>query len=244
MKGYAITDIGKVRSENQDRARYAENSAPAFGVLAVCDGMGGANAGSIASETALDAFVGCVSAHLANRKDKMPLNDIILAGAERANTAVYEHSLADLACEGMGTTLVAALVTAKSCRVVNVGDSRAYLISGGAITQVTRDHSFVEDLVDRGIIGREEARTHPRRNIITRAVGVEPSVECDIFAPKFKKNDILLLCSDGLFNTVTDGEMLETVLQYKEPQKAARALLDLALGRDARDNISIGLLRK
>lgn len=244
MKGYAITDIGTVRSENQDRVRYTENGSPMFGILAVCDGMGGANAGSIASETAVDTFVGCVSAHLTNRKSKMPLDDIILDGAERANAAVYEHSLTDLSCEGMGTTLVAALVTAKSCRVVNVGDSRAYLISGGTITQVTRDHSFVEDLVERGIIRREEARTHPRRNIITRAVGVEPSVECDVFAPKFKKNDILLLCTDGLSNTVTDEELLEIVLHCKELQKAAQALLDLALERGARDNVSIGLLRK
>lgn len=244
MKGYAITDIGKVRSENQDRVRYAENVSPAFGVLAVCDGMGGANAGSIASETAVDTFVDNVSAHLVNRKDKLPLDEVILEGAGRANAVVYERSVSDLACEGMGTTLAAALVTAKSCRVVNVGDSRVYLISGGTIRQITRDHSFVEDLVERGIIRREEARTHPRKNIITRAVGVEPTVECDVFAPKVKKNDILLLCSDGLSNTVTDEELLDTVVQNKDLPKVAQALLELALERGAPDNVTIGLLRK
>ena len=244
MKGFAITDIGKVRSENQDSVRYAENASPAFGILAVCDGMGGANAGSIASATAVDSFVACVFAHLSNRKDKTKLDDAVLEAVERANDEVYTHSLADLACEGMGTTLVAALVTAKSCRIVNVGDSRAYLISGGAITQLTRDHSFVEDLVERGIITREEARTHPRKNIITRAVGVEPTVESDVFSPKLKKNDVLLLCSDGLTNTVTDAELLGTVSQCKDLSKAAQTLLDLALQRGAPDNVTVGLLRK
>lgn len=244
MKGYAITDIGKVRSENQDSVRYTENVSPAFGILAVCDGMGGANAGSIASATALDIFVGRVSAHLANRRDKTKLDNAVLEAVDEANAVVYEHSLADLACEGMGTTLVAALVTAKSCRVVNVGDSRAYLISSDTITQVTRDHSFVEDLVERGIISRADARTHPRKNIITRAVGVEPTVECDVFAPKLKKNDLLLLCSDGLTNAVADEELLETVSQCKDLEKAAQALLDLALQRGAPDNVTVGLLRK
>ena len=244
MKGYAITDIGKVRSENQDSVRYADNASPAFGILAVCDGMGGANAGSIASAAALDTFVDCVSGHLANRRDRTKLDDAVREAVEEANAAVYEHSLADPACEGMGTTLVAALVTSKSCRIVNVGDSRAYLISGGTIAQLTRDHSFVEDLVERGIISRAEARTHPRKNIITRAVGVEPAVECDVFAPKLKKNDTLLLCSDGLSNTVTDDELLAVVSQNKDLSRAAQALLALALERGAPDNVTVGLLRK
>ena len=244
MKGYAITDIGRVRSENQDSVRYTENAAPAFRILVVCDGMGGAKAGSIASATAADCFVACVSAHVGNRKDKTKLDNVVNEAVEQANAVVYERSLADLSCEGMGTTLVAALVTAKSCRVVNVGDSRAYLLSSGTITQITRDHSFVEDLVERGIIRREEARTHPRKNIITRAIGVEPNVECDIFSPKLKKNDVLLLCSDGLTNTVTDEELLEIVSQNKDLAKAAQALLDLALQRGAPDNVTIGLLRK
>lgn len=244
MKGYTITDIGRVRSENQDRVRYMENAFPSFAILAVCDGMGGANAGSIASQTAVDTFTDCVAAHLANRRDKLSLSDAVQEGVILANERVYERSLTDLACEGMGTTLVAALVTAKSCRVVNVGDSRAYLLSGGSIVQITRDHSFVEDLVERGIIRREEARNHPRKNIITRAVGVEPSVECDIFSPKLKKNDILLLCSDGLSNVVTDEELLSAVSGRRELSRAAQTLLELALERGAPDNITMGLLRR
>lgn len=244
MKGYTITDIGKVRSENQDSVRYTENASPAFGLLAVCDGMGGAKAGSVASMTAVDTFIQCVAGHMANRRDKTPLDDAVRDGAMQANAIVYERSLADLACEGMGTTLVAALVTTKSCRVVNIGDSRAYLISGGTITQVTRDHSFVEDLVERGIINREEARTHPRKNIITRAVGVEPIVECDVFSLKLKRGDVLLLCSDGLSNQVTDEEMLGAVSQNKELAYAAQVLVSLALERGAPDNVTVGLLRK
>lgn len=242
MKGYTITDIGKVRSENQDCVRFIQNTLPTYGVLALCDGMGGAKAGSIASDIALTSFISQVTDSITDKKNN--ISEFVRAAVERANKQVFERSASDPACEGMGTTLVAAVVRGKECCVVNVGDSRAYLISGGEITQITRDHSFVEEMVGRGSITREQARNHPRRNIITRALGVDATVDCDIFTPEFKRNDILLLCSDGLSNTLSDIEIFDTVKNNKSLADIGKVLLDLALSRGAPDNVTVGLLRK
>ncbi|MGI5984242.1 MAG: Stp1/IreP family PP2C-type Ser/Thr phosphatase [Clostridiales bacterium] len=244
MKGYTITDIGKVRSENQDCVRFIQNSLPSYGVLALCDGMGGAKAGSVASNIALTSFTTHVTDYLSDKKNKDDILELVRAAVEQANKCVYDRGTTDTACEGMGTTLVAAVVKGKDCCIANVGDSRAYLISGGEILQITRDHSFVEEMVGRGSITREQARTHPRRNLITRALGVDESVVCDIFTPEFKKNDLLLLCSDGLSNTLSDKEILDVAVGNKNLSDIAKELLDLALLRGAPDNVTVGLLRK
>ena len=244
MKTYTITDVGKVRSENQDCIRFVSNTLPSFGILALCDGMGGAKAGSVASEIALSAFISRTVENLTLRKPKAPLDESAADAVSYANTCVFERSTCDNECAGMGTTLVAAIIKGRQCCIANVGDSRAYLISNGEIAQITRDHSFVEDMVDRGSITREQARNHPRKNVITRALGAEETVECDCFSPTFKKNDLLLLCSDGLSNTLTDEEILEISKRCKNLADMAKELLDLALSRGAPDNVTVGLLRK
>lgn len=245
MKGYTITDIGKVRSENQDSVRFVQNdSLQALGILALCDGMGGAQAGSLASNIALGAFIDKVTKSLNDKKNNQTLAEMSKNAAEYANTCVFARSAADAACEGMGTTLVAAVVKSRSCCVVNVGDSRAYLIHEGEITQITRDHSFVEEMVSRGSITREQAKNHPRKNVITRAIGAEPEVECDVYTPNFKKNDLLLLCSDGLSNTLSDEEILELATRNEDLSDICSELVDLALSRGAPDNVTVGLLRK
>lgn len=245
MKAYTITDIGKVRSENQDSVRFVQSEAvPALGILALCDGMGGAQAGSLASNIAISSFIDSVTKSLAGVKNPPKLSELVKDAAEYANTCVYARGTTDRACEGMGTTLVAAVVKNRSCCIVNVGDSRAYLIRGGEITQLTRDHSFVEEMVSRGSITREQAKNHPRKNVITRAIGVEPTVECDVYSPSFKKNDLLLLCSDGLSNTLTDEELLELAQRSKALSDIGNELVDLALSRGAPDNVTVGLLRK
>ena len=244
MKGYTITDVGKVRSENQDCVRYFRNPSPSFAVLVLCDGMGGAKAGKIASEIALSSFTSEISTRLSDKKIREDIDAAARFSAIAANELVYNRSSSDLSCEGMGTTLVAAVVRGKECCIANVGDSRAYLISGGQITQITRDHSFVEEMVGKGAITREQARNHPRKNIITRALGVEKAVVCDTFTPELKRNDLLLLCSDGLSNTLSDAEILEIVKGKKELSDIAQELLDMALSRGAPDNVTIGLLRK
>lgn len=244
MKSYTITDVGKVRSENQDCVRFVQNLMPSFGIIALCDGMGGAKAGSVASGEALSAFTEKLTEFLLDKKSRKKLIDRTRLAAEYANEVVYESAATNEEYYGMGTTLVAAVVRGRQCAVVNVGDSRAYLIADGEITQITNDHSFVADMVKRGSITLEQARNHPRKNVITRALGVEPEVECDVFSPSFKKNNILLLCSDGLSNTLTDEEILEIILRYKSLEDMGKDLLDLALTRGAPDNVTVGLLQK
>jgi len=244
MKGYTITDIGKVRSENQDCVRFVQNAMPSFGVLALCDGMGGARAGSIASEIALTSFISKVTENLSDKKNKGNISEIVREVVEQSNSLIFERGRSDLQCEGMGTTLVAAIIKGKESYVVNVGDSRAYLIAAGKIEQITHDHSFVEEMIGRGSITREAARNHPRKNIITRALGAEETVKCDIFEPKLSNNDLLLLCSDGLSNTLSDEEILEISKSNKNLSDIGKELLDLALSRGAPDNVTIGLLRK
>ena len=244
MKGYTITDIGKVRSENQDCVRFVQNAMPSFGVLALCDGMGGARAGSIASEIALTSFISKVTEDLSDKKNKDKISEKVREAVEQANNLIIERGKRDSKCEGMGTTLVAAIIKGKENYVVNVGDSRAYLISDGKIEQITHDHSFVEEMIGRGSITREAARNHPRKNIITRALGAEETVMCDIFEPELAKNDLLLLCSDGLSNTLSDEEILEISKNNKNLSDIGKELLDLALSRGAPDNVTVGLLRK
>lgn len=244
MKGYTITDAGKVRSENQDCVRFFQNTTPSYAILVLCDGMGGAKSGRVASEIALSSFTTEISGHLSDKKRKESLAAAARFAATEANDQIFKRASTDKSCEGMGTTLVAAIVKGKESCIVNVGDSRAYLISNGEITQITRDHSFVEEMVGKGTITREQARNHPRKNIITRALGVDKVVLCDTFTPEFKKNDMLLLCSDGLSNTLSDSEILEIVKSKKELPDLGRELLDMALSRGAPDNVTVGLLRK
>lgn len=244
MKGYTITDVGKVRSENQDCVRFIQNAIPSYAILALCDGMGGAKAGSVASEIALSSFTTQVTEHLSDKKAKESLTEMVCRAAAQANACVFERGSSDQTCEGMGTTLVAAIVKGKECCVANIGDSRGYLISGGEITQITRDHSFVEEMVGKGKITREQARNHPKKNIITRALGAEKTVACDTFSIELKRNDLLLLCSDGLSNTLTDEEIRDIVKSKKNLADIGKELLDMALSRGAPDNVTVGLLRK
>ena len=244
MKGYTITDVGKVRNENQDCVRFIQNTKPACAILALCDGMGGARAGSVASEIALTSFTTQVIEDLSDKKNSGNIIDMASSAVSIANDRVYERSSTDKSCEGMGTTLVAAIIKGKECCVVNVGDSRAYLISGGEISQITRDHSFVEEMINKGKITREQARNHPKKNIITRALGAEKTVISDTFLLELKRNDLLLLCSDGLSNTLSDTEILDIVKNKSNLDDIGKELLDMSLSRGAPDNVTVGLLRK
>lgn len=230
MNFWSMTDIGTVRNDNQDSMRV-EWLDEAAALAVVCDGMGGAKAGSTASRMAVDEFVRAVKA--GGRRD---WPETLLQAVRRANKSVFEASLRDPRYEGMGTTLVSALVTPERIFIVNVGDSRCYQILEGEISQITRDHSLVEDLLDQGNITREQARVHPQKNLITRALGVERSVKADIFE-RPNQGGYLLLCSDGLSNIVTDEELRwEVVAEDKE--SCCRRLLHLALERGAPDNVT------
>ncbi len=240
----AITDKGRVRKENQDSCYIYREEEHDLALLLVCDGMGGHNAGNVASSLAATVFAGEVKEGLANARVTGGFCNLMKGALRTANSAVYELGVTEPTCRGMGTTLVSAIVLGDDATVLNVGDSRAYHISADTIRRVTRDHSVVEDMVERGDITREESRTHPSKNLITRAVGTSPEVMADFFSVRLRQGDTLLLCSDGLSNTVTEEEMLFTVMGSSSVELAGRELMRLALERGAPDNVTAALYRR
>jgi protein phosphatase len=172
------------------------------------------------------------------------VTDSIKSAVEAANDAVYTKSVTAHECSGMGTTMVGAVVKDDDVTVFNVGDSRAYLIRQRSIKRITVDHSVVEELVQRGDITREQSVRHPSRNLITRAIGTEPDVECDIFFPKLRAGDYLLLCSDGLTNVVSEKEIMDEVIKGGPPDNCCERLVETVLKRGAPDNVTIVLFRK
>lgn len=242
MNVWTITDTGVVRQQNQDACRV-EVLSPEQVLLMVCDGMGGARAGNIASELAVGAFGDAVLERLNDPERAGDPGAVLIESVEAANRVVCHRANTDPACLGMGTTLVAALVTDRTCYVVNVGDSRAYLASADGIRRITRDHSLVEDLVERGEITPDQARTHPQKNLITRALGAMETAKADLFKEPHVPGSFLLLCSDGLSNVVTDQEILYEIIHGGEPSDCCKRLLDTALQRGAPDNVTAVLLQ-
>ena len=242
MELWGITDRGAVRRQNQDAYQAGLIGSDSLGFAVVCDGMGGALAGNVASTMALRCFWDSVTDRCAAGLPNDP--ESVLRGAlDAANEAVFHRSCQDRDCQGMGTTLVSVLTNGQRAWVLNVGDSRCYLADGESIRQVSRDHSLVELLVARGEITPEQARSHPRKNLITRALGVESRVAPDVFALDCPAGGYFLLCSDGLSNQVTGQEILYEILYGGTPDTCPRRLLDIALKRGAPDNVTAVLLR-
>lgn len=243
MRGSGVTDKGMVRAENQDCYQLEIMNDGRRAIAVLCDGMGGAQAGSVASSIAAESFMAHIKACFASGDaEEGALKSIAQEACDYANIRVYDRSFAKFDCIGMGTTLVGALIQGETGVVVNVGDSRAYRISDGSITQITRDHSLVEELVQCGAITREEAKTHPNRNVITRALGSEQRVQCDLFGISFRDGDQILLCSDGLSNLVSEEEMLAASAQA--PECMTENLLQMALERGASDNVTVVVLQQ
>ena len=242
MRAWSLTDQGRVRKQNQDACSYLQfELGDGTEILAavVCDGMGGAKAGNIASEIAVETFMEEL------RKDfyAPSVTDVqMLCAVKTANRLIYEKAQSDPDYEGMGTTLVAAVTDGSHVTVANVGDSRCYLIRDGGIQQLTKDHSVVEDMVDRGEIERADAWKHPRRNYITRALGAEEQVECDLFFRDLEPGDVLLLWSDGLSGVVNPQELLFEVVYGGELETAAERMVNIALERGAPDNVTALIL--
>lgn len=240
MNIWGISDVGAVRKQNQD-AYYVTTPDAEVPFAVVCDGMGGAKAGNVASTLAVESFVATLSEGL--KPPRREVEPLLRMAVDRANELVCYRSEMDPDCRGMGTTLVAAVVEPELVRLINVGDSRAYLVNPQGIHQVTRDHSVVEDLVERGEITHEQARSHPKKNLITRALGAEPTVQADLYTLERVEGEFLLLCSDGLSNVVTDQELLFELIHGGPPQDSCRRLLDLALSRGAPDNVTAVLIQ-
>lgn len=243
MRSFGLTDKGKVRKDNQDCFIIEKCEKRSCLIVALCDGMGGANAGEIASHVSNKAFISRVYARLTSRVNKkLNYRDILMEACSEANSVAYEYSNFDASYKGMGTTIVGGIICADgTCHFINVGDSRAYLVSqkNRDIYQITRDHSLVEDLVEYGAITKEEAKTHPQKNVITRAVGSEEEVEADYFEFSMDPSDVLILCSDGLSNIVSDMEILEYAVEYGDPELVCRSLVSKALNRGAGDNVTV-----
>ena len=238
MEMFGMTDKGNVRLDNQDAFAFEMINGAA--VLAVCDGMGGERGGEIASAIALQSFMETVRTEL---DGEATLTKILEKAAKSANYDVYERAMTDPSCRGMGTTLVGAIVKDGAMAIINVGDSRAYLLSDGMLLRkVTRDHSIVEDMVEFGALTREEARTHPRRNIITRVIGAMDFVECDLFTPEFSVGDSVLLCSDGLTGELRDSEILAVMTAESTAKDMCARLMETALERVASDNVTVAIL--
>lgn len=243
MKSFGLTDKGKVRKDNQDSYIIEKCEAKDCLIAALCDGMGGAKAGGLASQLSNKAFVSYVYAKLTSRVSRaLDFRQILLDACAEANGVAYDYSQFDEAYNGMGTTIVGGVIKNNgNGYIINVGDSRAYYISrrNDAIEQVTRDHSLVEELVEYGAITKDQARRHPQRNVITRALGSEAMVEADYYEVNLQSGDILLLCSDGLSNLISELEMLDYAKEYPEPELLCRALMSKALMRGAPDNVTV-----
>lgn len=238
---WGLTDKGILRRQNQDTLAYhLEDGRYAWAVI--CDGMGGAAAGDLASTMAVTRFRNHMVC-LDEPEEYQDEGELLTQAAQAANRAVYLKAGTDRAYTGMGTTLVGALLVEDHLWVVNVGDSRAYHVAGERIQQITRDHSVVEDLVLRGELTPEEARSHPQKNLITRALGTTKYVQVDLFQRTVEKGDVILLCSDGLVNVVTDQEILREIQAGGTPEEICRRLLDRTLERGAPDNVTIVLFQ-
>ena len=227
----AATDVGRMRKNNEDS--YL-SSKP---VAAVADGMGGHSAGEVASAIAIEEL-----AALGNRgpwENETAATDDLKQAILRANRRIREMAASDRKLNGMGTTLVALLEDGDMVHVANVGDSRGYLLRQGELSQVTVDHSLVQELVDDGRLSPEDAERHPQRSVITRALGIDPEVEFDLFTYKLQVGDRLLLCSDGLSDVVEPAQIRNVLLRVRSAQKAARQLVTVANEQGGPDNITV-----
>lgn len=237
MQAWGLTDPGNVREQNQDDFRIVKLEDDVL-LCVVCDGMGGARSGNVASKLAGEVFSEEVKRSFNREMTPQEVERVLRSALTLANISVYEHSQLSEEYRGMGTTLVAALVYDKAALVINVGDSRAYHIDPDGVSCVTIDHSVVEMMVRRGELTHEQAKSHPSKNLITRAVGTTPQVYADVFYVELGKNDCLLLCTDGLSNEMDDQEILFEVAHGARKDDCCERLLEIAKERGAPDNVT------
>jgi len=234
---WALTDPGCVRSQNQDSYQIELLDRNTL-LCAVCDGMGGARSGNVASSLAIDVFIQEVKRTFHPDMDPERLDQMLRSAVKLANFTVFDQAQQFEDFSGMGTTLVAVLIHGKTATVVNVGDSRAYFVDKIGIRQLTVDHSLVQMMVTRGELTPEQAKSYPGRNLITRAIGTESVVECDVFHRKVERGDCLLLCTDGLSNMIDDQEILFEVAHGLDKKQCCQRLLDIVKKRGAPDNVT------
>ena len=237
MKLYGMTDIGKKRKENQDCFGYKELCG--MTLLTVCDGMGGARGGSVASKLALDTFLSICERELSDGLDDRQIRNILSVAVAQANLSVFNKAAENSDLSGMGTTLVSALITNNSIFIINVGDSRAYTLVGNDFQQASHDHSYVQLLLDLGTITLEEAESHPDKNVITKSVGVCESVTPDIDILESDRPSYIVLCSDGLTGMVKKANIEKVIVSEGDAKQKAKELIALANENGGDDNITV-----
>ncbi|MGE4282620.1 MAG: Stp1/IreP family PP2C-type Ser/Thr phosphatase [Clostridia bacterium] len=240
MRIGAFTDKGKARDINEDCFFVSEfNLEDVFGYCIVADGMGGHNAGEIASSLAIEEIKKYIKDFYHPDMTDQQVIGIMNDSMSRANKTIYDKSLENQSYNGMGTTAIACIIYDKKIYIAHVGDSRAYLIHESSISQITTDHSMIEELINSGSITREEAQNHPQKNIITRALGGEENIPVDIHIQEYSEGDMIIMCTDGLSNMLTDLEILSVLKCRNHLQSAVEELISIANDRGGLDNITV-----
>lgn len=246
-------DIGRVRELNEDSVLCLEfdmessSGRQSMGLFIVADGMGGHNAGEVASELCIRTFtehflgfaLGTEPGHSQRLSAGLKLPSALTSAVDTANRCLFQKAKRDRGCRGMGTTITAALIAGHELYIAHIGDSRCYIVNAAEVLQVTRDHSYVQEMVDAGLLTPEQARVHPQKNIITRVLGHYPRVAADSHHLNLYQGDSVLLCSDGLWGVVPDLQIAEIVRTAPTPQKACDDLVDIANRLGGPDNISV-----
>ncbi len=237
----AKTDVGKTRTENQDYHIASLDIPPLF---ILCDGMGGHQSGEIASRSAAESVETYIRMQSALDYDEEKAKRVLCGAISYANKVVYERAQVDEMYKDMGTTADVCMVDFDMLYIAHVGDSRVYLMRNGKLSLLTRDHSLVEEMVQNGLITEIEAKTHPNKNIITRAVGTSIGVESDFYALPLMQDDIVLMCSDGLSNMLSESEIKNMLISSDSPEEAAENLVERANQNGGKDNITAIVIKK
>lgn len=240
MKVFTKTDIGQARSMNQDSLLVSENNDKGLNLYVLADGMGGYKGGEIASKVAVTAVVKYITEKFDDiSKDKESILDLIDDAIDFANSAIYEESEQDEELQDMGTTLEVLLIYKNKVYIGHIGDSRIYRVRKNRMKKITTDHSYVEKLIQDGEITREEAYNHPKKNLLIKALGTDKVAQPDLLYTMLNKNDILLMCSDGLTNMIKEDEILNIILSKEEQEDITEILVNKANEAGGLDNISV-----
>jgi len=238
---YGTSNIGMVRQENQDSYMF-DSFSNTVGYAVVCDGMGGASGGKMASSIAVNAFASNIL-RIGDNCDEDKLKSTLDLAIESANGDIYFKGLQDENLKGMGTTLVSVVVINDVAYFANVGDSRAYIIRDDVIHRISHDHSAVQELIDQGMLTESQARTHPNKNIITRAIGVNEKIEYDFYKENLLPDDIIVLCTDGMTNYVDDLEIPFEIVKQTNLENVPQRLIELANSRGGSDNSTVVIIK-
>lgn len=240
MRYTVESDIGQRRSVNEDRATVISRSNEAIHLAIVADGMGGHNAGDVASTMTVEGFQKkFIEVPITAFETAESRQDWLFETTVELNKIVYKYSLENENCKGMGTTLIAAIIVGNEASICHVGDSRAYHVDADTIELITRDHSYVNVLIDSGEISEEEAATHPKKNYILKSLGTEETIEPDFYKYHFQEDEFLLICSDGLSNKLDKQELHKLVTSPQSIDTKGKQLVQLANDRGGEDNISV-----